>query len=332
MELVFLEMVMAITGCLDPLTMIGDSGRFHSIISESFGITISHVPVERAQALAAAQGLASKIDAIGTKQFHIYVYHFSLCNVTLEVSGDRRCNELCWNYLINWMVSVVISILSMGWGAIPTFVPAAASPNACAFFTNTPAAVLEELEYIMSIIKNWEYLKIPFEKIDVATEKFKTRIGGGGYGVVYKGVLSIDGKDTAVAVKRLNEQFGQGLKEFLTEIQLLFGQEHPNLISLVGYCNDENENIIVYEYAAPRSLDRYIRHNNRDKSSITLTWLERLKICADVARGLDHLHNHLGGHRMIIHMDIKSSNILIDENWVAKMSDLGLSKLGVTGL
>ncbi|GJX53997.1 serine-threonine/tyrosine-protein kinase catalytic domain-containing protein [Tanacetum coccineum] len=185
--------------------------------------------------------------------------------------------------------------------------------------------------YVMSIMKNWEHLKIPFEKIDVATEKFKTRIGGGGYGVVYKGVLSIDGKDTAVAVKRLNEQFGQGLKVFLTKIRLLFGQEHPNLISLLGYCDDENEKIIVYEYAARGSLDRYIRRNNRDESSTTLTWLERLKICADAARGLDHLHNHLGGHRMIIHRDIKSSNILIDENWVAKISDLGLSKLGVTG-
>ncbi|GKA22915.1 serine-threonine/tyrosine-protein kinase catalytic domain-containing protein [Tanacetum coccineum] len=70
---------------------------------------------------------------------------------------------------------------------------------------------------------------------------------------------------------------------------------------------------------------------NRDESSTTLTWLERLKICADAARGLDHLHYHIGGHRMIIHRDIKSSNILIDENWVAKISDLGLSKLGVTG-
>ncbi|GJR90305.1 serine-threonine/tyrosine-protein kinase catalytic domain-containing protein [Tanacetum coccineum] len=131
-------------------------------------------------------------------------------------------------------------------------------------------------------------------------QKFKTRIGRGGYGVVYKGVLSINGKDTTVAVKRLNEQFGQGLKVFLTEIRLLFGQEHPNLISLLSDCDDENEKIIVYEYAARGSLDRYIRHNNHDKSSITLTWLERLKICADVARGLDHLHNHLGGHRMII--------------------------------
>ncbi|GJT42143.1 serine-threonine/tyrosine-protein kinase catalytic domain-containing protein [Tanacetum coccineum] len=183
----------------------------------------------------------------------------------------------------------------------------------------------------MSIMKNWEGLKIPFEKIDVATENFKTCIGRGGYGWVYKGVLSINGKDTTVAVKRLNERFGQGLKEFLTEIQLLSGQEHPNLISLLGYCDDGKEKIIVYEYAARGSLDRYIRRRNRDESSTTLTWLERLKICADAARGLNHLHNHIGGHRTIIHRDIKSSNILIDENWVAKISDLGLSKLSVTG-
>ncbi|GKD98630.1 serine-threonine/tyrosine-protein kinase catalytic domain-containing protein, partial [Tanacetum coccineum] len=112
---------------------------------------------------------------------------------------------------------------------------------------------------------------------------------------------------------------------------LLSGQEHPNLISLLGYCNEGKERIPVYEYAARGSLDRYIRRNNRDENSTTLTWLERLKICVDAARGLVHLHYHIEGHRMIIHRDIKSSNILIDENWVAKISDLGLSKLGVTG-
>ncbi|GJW75154.1 serine-threonine/tyrosine-protein kinase catalytic domain-containing protein [Tanacetum coccineum] len=183
----------------------------------------------------------------------------------------------------------------------------------------------------MSIMKDWEHLKILFKKIDVATEKFKTCIGRGGYGRVYKGVLSIDGKDTTIAVKRLNEQFGQGLKEFLTEIQLLSGQEHPNLISLLGYCDKGKEKIIVYEYVARGSLDRYIRRRNRDESSTTLTWLETLKISVDAARGLDHLHNYIGGHRTIIHRDIKSSNILIDENWVAKISDLGLSKLSVMG-
>ncbi|PWA36650.1 granule-bound starch synthase 2, chloroplastic/amyloplastic [Artemisia annua] len=172
-------------------------------------------------------------------------------------------------------------------------------------------------------------LKIPFEEIEVATENFKTCIGKGGYGRVYKGVLSIYGKSTKVAVKRLNEQFGQGLKEFLTEIQLLSGQKHPNLISLVGYCDEGKEKTIVYEYAEHGSLDKYIGRIN--KTGYTLSWLERLKICTDAARGLDYLHNHVRGHRTVIHRDIKSANILIDENWVAKISDLGLSKLNVTG-
>ncbi|GKD35895.1 serine-threonine/tyrosine-protein kinase catalytic domain-containing protein, partial [Tanacetum coccineum] len=127
----------------------------------------------------------------------------------------------------------------------------------------------------------------------------------------------------------LNEQFGQGLKEFLTEIQLLSGQVHPNLISLVGYCDEGREKTIAYEYAERGSLDKYIRRMKR--TDYTLSWLERLKICTDSARGLDHLHNHVGGHETVIHKDIKSSNILIDENWVAKISDLGLSKLNVTG-
>lgn len=77
-------------------------------------------------------------------------------------------------------------------------------------------------------------------------------------------------------------------------------------------------------------MDQYIRRS-RKTTSTTLTWLQRLKICADAARGLDHLHSHVGGHRTIIHRDIKSSNILIDENWVGKISDLGLSRLSVTG-
>ncbi|GJT42145.1 serine-threonine/tyrosine-protein kinase catalytic domain-containing protein [Tanacetum coccineum] len=180
-------------------------------------------------------------------------------------------------------------------------------------------------------MKDWERLKIQFEKIDLATEKFKTRIGIGGYGLVYKGILSIDGKDTMVPVKRLNELFGQGLKEFLTEIQLLYSLQHPNLVSLLSYCDEGKKKIIVYKYAARGSLDRYIKRNNRDESSTTLTWLERLKICANAARGLKYLQNHIGGHRTIIHRDMKSSNILIDEKWVAKISDLGLSKLGVMG-
>ncbi|PWA62796.1 hypothetical protein CTI12_AA361310 [Artemisia annua] len=171
------------------------------------------------------------------------------------------------------------------------------------------------------MVNEWQHLKIPFREIKVATENFKTLIGQGGYGWVYKGKLLVPGKETTVAVKRLDEKFGQGLKEFWTEIQLLSGQQHPNVISLVGYCDEGREQCIVYEYAERGSLDQYIRHT-RKNTSTTLTWLQRLKICADAARGLDHLHNH--GY-------IKSSNILIDKNWVSKISDLGLSKLSVSG-
>ncbi|GKB57404.1 serine-threonine/tyrosine-protein kinase catalytic domain-containing protein [Tanacetum coccineum] len=88
----------------------------------------------------------------------------------------------------------------------------------------------------MSIVNEWQHLKIPFKEIEVATKNFKTLIGRGGYSWDYKGKLLVSGKETMVAVKRLNEQFGQGLNEFLTEIQLLSGQHHPNLVSLVGYC------------------------------------------------------------------------------------------------
>ncbi|GJW73367.1 serine-threonine/tyrosine-protein kinase catalytic domain-containing protein [Tanacetum coccineum] len=143
-------------------------------------------------------------------------------------------------------------------------------------------------------MKDWKHLQIPFGEIESAIIKFNLCIERGGYGWVYKGVLFINGKDTVVAVKRLNEKFGQGLKKFMTE----------------------NE-----------SLDKYVSRGNKS----TLTWLQRLKICDDAACGLYYLHNHVGGRQTIIHRDIKSSNILINENWVGKISDLGLSKLKVTG-
>ncbi|KAI7737045.1 hypothetical protein M8C21_009036 [Ambrosia artemisiifolia] len=178
-------------------------------------------------------------------------------------------------------------------------------------------------------MEKWNDLKIPFADIKDATKDFSKKIGEGGYGPVYEGELLINGECMKVAVKRLNSKHGQGLKEFLTEIDLLSGQRHDNLITLVGFCNEENEKIIVYEYADRGSLDGYLKYGNE---KCTLTWLERLKIVVDAAKGLDHLHNHLPNNQVIIHRDIKTSNILIDDNWVAKLSDFGLSKSTFSGL
>ncbi|KAM7461365.1 hypothetical protein LguiA_029486 [Lonicera macranthoides] len=146
-------------------------------------------------------------------------------------------------------------------------------------------------------------------------------IGRGGFGNVYKGVL--DSGAITVAIKRLNlASSKQGAKEFLTEIEMLSKFRHRNLISLIGYCKDRDEMILVYEYMNGGTLAGYIYKIDRGANNYVLSWVQRLKICLDAARGLEYLHTCTN----VIHRDMKSSNILLDENLTAKISDFGLSK------
>ncbi|KAL4578257.1 hypothetical protein LXL04_014377 [Taraxacum kok-saghyz] len=183
------------------------------------------------------------------------------------------------------------------------------------------------LFHLMSVIRKLKRLRLPFKDIEVATRNFTTIIGTGGYGDVYKGELLLSGKLTSVAVKRLpnNNQSGQGLKEFLTEIHLLSQYKHPNLVSLLGYCKEGDEKIIVYEYAEHGSLDMYLSMTN---TTFQVPWKQRVSICIDAAKGLDYLHNHVAKNRRVIHRDIKSANILLDHKWRGMISDFGLAKIG----
>ncbi|KAK4490748.1 hypothetical protein RD792_001454 [Penstemon davidsonii] len=163
------------------------------------------------------------------------------------------------------------------------------------------------------------------EEIRLSTNSFdpKFHIGSGGYGRVYKG--SIDGGDTIVAIKRLRSESKQGDNEFWTEIKMLSKIRHQHLVSLIGYCNDGHERLLVYHYMTRGTLaDHLYKINRPGKSILPLSWELRLKISVGAARGLYYLHSR---HR-VIHRDVKSSNILLDENWVAKISDFGLSKMG----
>ncbi|KAL7597504.1 hypothetical protein Lser_V15G22281 [Lactuca serriola] len=176
---------------------------------------------------------------------------------------------------------------------------------------------------MMHLTKHFEHLKIQLETIKSATNNFADDncIGRGGFGKVYKGELVLYKGHTIVALKRLDTRFGQGHPEFWKEIIMLSQYKHENIVSLLGFCDEGNEKILVYEYASRRSLDLYL--NNDD-----LTWMDRLNICIGVARGLAYLHNPGETQQRALHRDIKSSNILLDKNWNAKISDLGLSKLG----
>ncbi|GFP80425.1 leucine-rich repeat receptor-like protein kinase cannot respond to DMBQ-like 2 PjCADL2 [Phtheirospermum japonicum] len=158
-----------------------------------------------------------------------------------------------------------------------------------------------------------------FEELQRSTNNFSDTngIGTGGYGKVYRGTLS---NGQLVAIKRAQQGSMQGGLEFKTEIELLSRVHHKNVVSLVGFCFDQGEQMLVYEYIANGTL----KDSLSGKTGIRLDWMRRLKIGLGAAKGLQYLHDL--ADPPIIHRDIKSNNILLDDRLNAKVADFGLSK------
>ncbi|KAM1308513.1 hypothetical protein ACFX2H_010615 [Malus domestica] len=170
-------------------------------------------------------------------------------------------------------------------------------------------------------------------EISAATQCFDQTlcIGRGGFGSVFKGRIKVDGDEdriNVVAIKRFSGRSERGMREFRAEVQLLCQLRHPNLISLVGFCQENGECIIVYDYMPNGTLSDYLLDpsNIKNKDHFPLTWKQRLKICIGVARSIHYLH--AGVKHAVIHRDVKCTNVLLDQNLVPKLSDFGLSKMG----
>ncbi|XP_062092670.1 receptor-like cytoplasmic kinase 176 [Humulus lupulus] len=171
-----------------------------------------------------------------------------------------------------------------------------------------------------------------FNELKTATRNFRpdSMVGEGGFGSVFKGWIDENslkaakpGTGLVIAVKRLNQEGLQGHREWLTEIDFLGQLKHPNLVRLIGYCLEDDHRLLVYEFMSRGSLDNHLFR--RASYFQPLSWSIRIKVALGAAKGLAFLHSD---EARVIYRDFKTSNILLDSNYNAKLSDFGLAKDG----
>ena len=163
-------------------------------------------------------------------------------------------------------------------------------------------------------------VQFSYKELQRATKGFKEKLGAGGFGAVYRGILA---NRTVVAVKQL-EGIEQGEKQFRMEVATISSTHHLNLVRLIGFCSEGRHRLLVYEFMKNGSLDTFL-FPTEGRSGRLLNWENRFSIAIGTARGITYLHEEC--RDCIVHCDIKPENILLDENYNAKVSDFGLAKL-----
>nr|XP_024926757.1 probable serine/threonine-protein kinase PBL10 [Ziziphus jujuba var. spinosa] len=185
------------------------------------------------------------------------------------------------------------------------------------------------------ILQSSNVKRFSFADLKMATRNFRpdSVLGEGGFGSVFKGWIDENsftaakpGTGMVIAVKRLNQEGFQGHKEWLAEVNYLGQLYHPNLVKLIGYCLEEEHRLLVYEFMPRGSLENHLFR--RGSYFQPLSWKLRLKVALGAAKGLAFLHS---AETKVIYRDFKTSNILLDSNYNAKLSDFGLAKDGPTG-
>ncbi|CAN1184406.1 L-type lectin-domain containing receptor kinase IX.1 [Linum perenne] len=164
--------------------------------------------------------------------------------------------------------------------------------------------------------------RFSYRELSRATANFSDsgKLGEGGFGGVYKGILTNSGSE--IAVKRVSRTSRQGKKEYISEVRIISRLRHRNLVQLIGWCHEKNELLLVYEFLPNGSLDQHLFSGER---STVLDWPVRYKIALGLASGLLYLHEEW--EQCVVHRDIKSSNVMLDSNFNAKLGDFGLARL-----
>lgn len=158
-----------------------------------------------------------------------------------------------------------------------------------------------------------------YKELEEATDGFKEELGRGSFGIVYKGAIATGDSKNGVAVKKLDRSFQESDKEFKTEVMVIGQTHHKNLVRMIGYCNEGQNRLLVYEFLSNGTLASFLFEDLKP------SWEQRAQIALEIGKGLLYLHEECS--TQIIHCDIKPQNILLDEYYSARISDFGLAKL-----
>ncbi|KAF8033339.1 hypothetical protein BT93_D2064 [Corymbia citriodora subsp. variegata] len=185
--------------------------------------------------------------------------------------------------------------------------------------------VMRRKRKFAEVLEDWERDYGPhrfnYKDLYIATKGFRNQelLGTGGFGRVYRGILPTS--NIEIAVKRVSHESRQGMREFVAEILSIGRLRHHNIVSLLGYCRRKGELLLVYDYMPNGSLDKYLYK----QPTVTLNWRQRFRVIKGVASGLLYLHE--GWEQVVIHRDIKASNILLDADLNGRLGDFGLARL-----
>ncbi|XP_062002010.1 L-type lectin-domain containing receptor kinase IV.1-like [Rosa rugosa] len=185
--------------------------------------------------------------------------------------------------------------------------------------------VMRRKRKFSEVLEDWELdygpQRFKYKELYIATKGFREKelLGTGGFGKVYRGLLP--SSKIEIAVKRVSHESRQGMKEFVAEIVSIGRLRHRNLVQLLGYCRRKGELLLVYDYMPNGSLDKYLF----DQPELTLNWSQRFKVIKGVASGLLYLHEEW--EQVVIHRDVKASNVLLDGEFNGRLGDFGLARL-----
>ncbi|KAL6138759.1 hypothetical protein ACLB2K_064038 [Fragaria x ananassa] len=185
--------------------------------------------------------------------------------------------------------------------------------------------VIRRKRKFAEVLEDWELeygpQRFKYKELYIATKGFREKelLGTGGFGKVYRGILP--SSKIEIAVKRVSHESRQGMKEFVAEIVSIGLLRHRNLVQLLGYCRRKGELLLVYDYMPNGSLDKYLY----DQPEVTLNWNQRFRVIKGVAAGLFYLHEEW--EQVVIHRDVKASNVLLDGELNGRLGDFGLARL-----